>query len=222
MSDKKGFDVDDVLEVLSPYIPRARKARKPKANPETPPQPKVQSAPCKSPGWFARQEFNSSPAVRKRNRIKQCEVRYYAIINDNLIRQATKKNEEFVVQFYRKERPDKDEDDWIRTTVPLSGLTLFKESDSSDLDTPGPSGMSTQAPIANDRRSTDSGSSSTMSSIVYPTHAQVSKLGYNDTNSSIGSPNRGNSTELMPKPTLGLPKFDGKLSFKRAYFKLSF
>ena len=91
-----------------------------------------------------------------------------------------------------------------------SGAPIFKESDSnSDLESPGPSKTSTQKMRAVKKRGSLSSNTSTMSSVVYP-DVDASKLGYSDTTTSFGSPARGHSTVLMPKPVLGIPKFNGK------------
>ena len=95
-----------------------------------------------------------------------------------------------------------------------SGAPMFKESDSnSDLESPGPARTSTQVVRGIKKRpsvaSSNSDTMSTMSSVIYP-DVDASKLGYNNTTRSFGSPTRGHSTVLMPKPVLGIPKFNGE------------
>lgn len=187
------------MDDLSPKFERSKGPRK----------RKVQRGPWESPGISLRPDVPKIDYNRRPPPLELCNEDMPPILREIFLK--SKKSD------YDEEEDDPNSKDLFAAkeespvvAVSSSGAPIFKESDSnSDLESPGPSKTSTQCGMKK-RQSLNSNSDtlSTMSSVVYP-DVDASKLGYSST-TSFGTPTRGHSTVLMPKPVLGIPKFNGK------------
>ncbi|CBY22226.1 unnamed protein product [Oikopleura dioica] len=189
--------MEEYMDDLSPKFERSKGPRK----------RKVQRGPWESPGISLRPDVPKIDYNRRPPPLELCNEDMPPILREIFLK--SKKSD------YDEEEDDPNSKDLFAAkeespvvAASSSGAPIFKESDSnSDLESPGPSKTSTQRGMKK-RQSLNSNldTLSTMSSVVYP-DVDASKLGYSST-TSFGTPTRGHSTVLMPKPVLGIPKFN--------------
>jgi hypothetical protein len=201
--------MEEYMDDLSPKVERSKGPRQRKVH-------RGPLPPLESPGISLRPDIPKIDYNRRPPPLEMCEEDYPQALRDIFFgsKKSGKDEEETDDPNSKDLFATKSTDESTVVKASSSGAAIFKESDSnSSLESPGPARTSTQVVRGTKKRqsgaSSNSDTLSTMSSVIYP-DVDASKLGYSNTTTSFGSPTRGHSTVLMPKPVLGIPKFNGE------------